>query len=40
MINTLIHAEKYFNWWKIKINQEKTQAIIFPLIDQQNVFQK
>ena len=26
----MIHAEKYFNKWKIKINQEKTQAMIFP----------
>ena len=25
----MIYAEKYFNKWKIKINQEKTQAIIF-----------
>lgn len=26
----LKRAEKYFNKWKIKINHEKTQAIIFP----------
>lgn len=30
MKNALIHAEKYFNKWKIKINQGKTQATIFP----------
>lgn len=27
---SLKHIEKYFNKWKIKINREKTQAIIFP----------
>ena len=30
MKGAMIHAEKYFNKWKIEINQKKTQAIIFP----------
>lgn len=30
MKKALIHTEKYFNKWKIKINQDKTQATIFP----------
>lgn len=27
---SLVHVEKYFSKWKIKINEGKTQAIIFP----------
>ena len=30
MKKALIHAEKYYNKWKIKINHLKTQATIFP----------
>lgn len=30
MENGLLHAEKYFSKWKIKTNEAKTQAIIFP----------
>ena len=30
MKKALIHADKYFKKWKIKINQDKTQATIFP----------
>ena len=29
MKGAIIHAEKYFNKWKIQINQEETQGIIF-----------
>ena len=27
---SLLHAQKYFKKWKIKINSNKTQAIISP----------
>lgn len=30
MENALKSTEKYFNIWKIKVNQDKTQAILFP----------
>lgn len=30
MKKSLIHAEKYFSKWKIRLNEDKTQAIIFP----------
>lgn len=30
MKKSIIHVRKYFTKWKIKINEEKTQAIIFP----------
>lgn len=30
MENSLVACNKYFRKWKIKINQEKTQTIIFP----------
>lgn len=30
MQNVLISAEKYFHKWKIKVNEEKSQAILFP----------
>ena len=26
----LLHAKKYFKKWKVKLNENKTQAIIFP----------
>ena len=30
MQKTLVSASKYFTKWKIKINEEKSQAILFP----------